>query len=28
VSLSFTPEYVMTDHNHIMMGWISVMVEW
>jgi hypothetical protein len=28
VSLSLTPEYIIADHNHIMMGWISVMIEW
>lgn len=28
VSLSLTPEYVITDGNHILMGWLSVMIEW
>jgi len=28
VSLSLTPEYVMADHNHIIMGWLAVMIEW
>ena len=28
VSLSFSPEYIKTDGNHILMGWISAMIEW
>lgn len=28
VSLSLTPEYIKTDGNHIIMGWVSAMIEW
>jgi hypothetical protein len=28
VSLSLTPEYILCDSNHIIMGWLSVMIEW